>query len=197
MPLYTWRVRRNALFVAGLVAVAAAVAIGVAVVGGRGGDSEPVATTTVRQADAPATSTAPRAVPVTEEARVVAGQFILWAVSTTATRTDLARSWNLVHPELKAECACSRREWLTGNIPIQPYPVKDLETATFAIDESFEDRVVLQVALLPRDGAEVRGQIFYIGLKAVGSGAGKRWLVDYWAPRQGPDQGVNVAPEVG
>jgi hypothetical protein len=186
-------VARNALFVSGLVLLAGIVAFTVARLGGS--DPEPVAQTPTATATTPRTQTAERVVPVARAARVAAGQFILWAVSTKATQKDLARSWELVHPELKQECGCTRQQWLTGNIPVQPYPVADLETATFAVDESVEGRVVLQVALLPRDGAGVRGQIFYIGLKAMGEGSDKRWLVNYWAPRQGDEQGVNIAPD--
>jgi hypothetical protein len=39
------------------------------------------------------------------------------------------------------------------------------------------------VALIPKDGANVRPQTFYIGLKAKQQGGKKRWLVNYWAPR--------------
>jgi hypothetical protein len=185
-------VARNALFVAGLVLVAGVVAFGVARLGSSDSEPSTQTRTATQTASVPRTETAELAVPVPEAARVVAGRFILWAVSTKATRADLARSWELLHPELKADCACTRQEWLTGNIPVQPYPVADVETGTFAVDESFDDRIVLEVALLPRAGAGVPSQIFYIGLKAVGEGAKKRWLVDYWAPRQSGEQGVNI-----
>jgi hypothetical protein len=188
-------VARNALFVSALVLIAGAVAFGVARLGSS--DSEPSAQRSTATATTPRTQTAERAVPVAPAARVAAGQFILWAVSTNAKRADLARSWRLLHPELKADCSCTRSEWLTGNIPIQPYPVDEVETATFAVDESFENRVVLLVALLPRQGASVPSQLFYIGLKAVQQGAQKRWLVNYWAPRQSGDQGVNISPDSG
>jgi hypothetical protein len=183
-------VARNVLFVSGLVLIAGVVAFGIARLGGS--DTEPSTQTPTQTSSVPRTETAERAVPVPPAARVVAGQFILWAVSTKATRADLAKSWELLHPELKAECACTRQEWLTGNIPVQPYPVADVETGTFAVEESFENRVVLLVALLPRQGAGVPSQIFYIGLKAVGQDSKKRWLVDYWAPRQSGEQGVNI-----
>jgi hypothetical protein len=128
----------------------------------------------------PASEEQGNAVPVSPDARRVAGQFILWAVSTNRNEKDLAKAWNILHPTLKQECACSRREWLTGNIPIQPYPIDELDSASFSIDESFEKRVVLQVALLPKEGSDIESQIFYIGLKKNQQG---RWLVDYWAPR--------------
>ena len=133
-------------------------------------------------AAAPSAEDVGKAVPVSAEARKVAGQFILWAVDTGRTEANLAKAWNILHPALKEECGCTRTEWVQGNIPIQPYPIAELDTASFAVDESFEKRVVLQVALLPRDGSDVESQIFYIGLKKMGAGQG-RWLVDYWAPR--------------
>jgi hypothetical protein len=37
------------------------------------------------------------------------------------------------------------------------------------------------VALVPKEGAEVKPQIFFIGLKKVKG----KWMVNYWAPRAG------------
>jgi hypothetical protein len=121
-------------------------------------------------------------VPVSPDARKVAGEFILWAVDTGRSEANLAKAWNIIHPTMKEECGCTKQEWMSGNIPIQPYPIAELDTASFAVDESFEKRVVLQVALLPKNGSGVESQIFYIGLKREGAGQG-RWLVDYWAPK--------------
>jgi hypothetical protein len=118
-------------------------------------------------------------VPLPAAARRAAGEFIL----TTVTRENLAKGWTLVHPELKADCGCTREEWLRGNIPIQPYPGDALEDASFSIEESYENEAVLQVALLPKEGSKMEGEIFWLGLKAVGSGAARKWLVYYWAPR--------------
>jgi hypothetical protein len=115
---------------------------------------------------------------VPREARVVAGQFILAA----AGREDLKKAWRLTHPTLKAQCACTYKEWLTGNIPVQYYPVQNLDLATFAVEEVTANTVVLHVALLPEEGSKVKPQSFFIGLKANGTGKKKQWLVDYWAP---------------
>jgi hypothetical protein len=170
---------RRVSWVAAFIFVAGVIAFTIAWFG----DSSPTLDDT-RESAAPSATPAEqdpgKAVPVSPDARRVAGQFILWAVSTNRSSIDLAKAWNIVHPTLKEECACTRREWLTGNIPIQPYPIDELDKASFAIDESFENRVVLQVALLPKEGSETESQIFYIGLK---KGAQGRWLVDYWAPR--------------
>jgi len=106
-------------------------------------------------------------------ARKVAGEFILTAVA----RRNLSRSYAITHPELRQ--GLSRAEWEQGNIPVQFYPADAIDTATFKIDESTPDEAVLEVALVPKKGAQVKPQIFFIGLKKVGG----KWLVYYWAPR--------------
>src|SRR5512132_360377 len=115
-------------------------------------------------------------------ARKVAGRFILTAV----TRQHLAESYALTHPELRQ--GMSLKEWLTGNIPVQYYPADAIDTATFKIDESHPTDAVLEVALVPKNGAGVKPQIFFIGLKKVKG----KWLVNYWAPRS-----TIVAPSTG
>jgi hypothetical protein len=115
-------------------------------------------------------------VPLDAEARRVAGRFILTAVA----REDLGESYALTHPELRQ--GLSKREWLSGDIPVVYYPAAAIETATFKVDESYPDEAILQVALLPKASAKVKPQIFYIGLKKTGT----RWQVNYWVPRAAP-----------
>ena len=146
-----------------------------------GGDGESAAQPTAEELPIedfnPATTEAvPEPVPA--EARRAAGEFILAA----AGRENLAKAWTLSHPELKKQCGCTYKQWLTGNIPVQYYPTGNLEGATFGVDESTARRVVLEVLLSPKEGEEVEPQPFFIGLKAVGKGAKLKWLVDYWAP---------------
>ena len=146
---------------------------------GDDGEAAPQTTTTTPPIEDfnPATTEAVPG-PVAPEARQAAGEFILAA----AGREDLAKAWTLTHPELKAQCGCTYKEWLTGNIPVQFYPTGNLDGATFGVDESTARRVVLEVLLSPKEGEEVDPQAFFIGLKAVGKGAKLKWLVDYWAP---------------
>ena len=80
----------------------------------------------------------------------------------------------------------SKREWLTGNIPVVYYPAKQIETATFKVDESYPGEAILEVALLPKDAAKVKPQVFFIGLKKVGKGTAAHWQVNYWVPRAAP-----------
>jgi hypothetical protein len=112
-------------------------------------------------------------------ARVAAGEFILAAVG----REDLKKAWRLSHPELRDQCACTYKEWLTGFIPVQPYPVGNLDVAAFDVEEASANHAILLVALIPKEGEDIKPQTFYIGLKARNQGDKKRWLVNYWAPR--------------
>ena len=123
-----------------------------------------------------------QSVVIDPEARKVAGEFILTAVA----RKNLARSYELTHPDLRQ--GLSLKEWETGNIPVQFYPADAIDNATFKIDESHATDAVLEVALIPKAGETIKPQIFYIGLKKVGG----HWLVDYWAPR-----GSAAVPNVG
>lgn len=125
-------------------------------------------------AAAVADTTPKKTVPLDPKVRLTAGRFILSAV----TREDLAEGWTLMHPEFKAACACTRGEWMTGNIPVVPYPSRALDDASFAVTESYANEVVLQVALLPKEGAGVDGQVFWLGMKKDDG----RWLVTEWSP---------------
>jgi hypothetical protein len=121
------------------------------------------------------------------KARVVAGQFILWAVQRDVPeaklRKNLAKAWPLIAPESELrDCGghtCTQKEWLSGEIPVQPYPSAALDKASFSIDESYKDEAVLQVALLPKSGSGVAGQIFWIDLVKRNG----KWLVNEWSPR--------------
>jgi hypothetical protein len=114
--------------------------------------------------------------PLASAARKAAGEFILTAVA----RRNLGRSWELTHPTLRE--GFTRAQWLTGDIPIVPYPVSRTEPSPMSVEESHENSAVMRVALAPEKGSEVKSQIFWIGVRAVGKGADRRWLVDYWAP---------------
>jgi hypothetical protein len=120
--------------------------------------------------------------PVPAAARKVAGEFILAAVG----REDLKKAWTITHPELKRQCDCTYKQWLTGNIPIVYFKTAGLQGASFDVEESEPRHVVLTVGLVPPSGAVEGAQAFYIGLKAVGKGKSLHWLVDYWAPAGAP-----------
>ena len=127
-------------------------------------------------------------VPLDPKARSVAGKFVVTAV----TRQDLKTAWGLTHPELKA--GFSYKQWLTGNIPVVFYPAKSIAGASFKVEESHPNEVVLDLLILPRKGAVEGPQTFFIGLKAVGKGKAKRWLVYTFIPHGGRS---TARPDVG
>ena len=179
---------RRVSWIAGLVFIAGVVAFSTAYFGKD--DAAEEAAPVANRARPQQENTGPT-VPVPTAARRVAGEFILTAVQRDVPRAQLrenmAKAWKITAPgSLVRYCGdhlCTYKEWLTGEISVVPYPSDALDKASFSIEESHPDSVYLEVALLPKNGAKVEGQIFKIGLKAVGSGQGKRWLVEYWAPR--------------
>ena len=176
---------KRVTWVAALVFVAGVVAFTIAYFGNTADSSE----TPVRVNEpAPNANAGTReTVALDRKARVVAGQFILWAVQRDVPdaqlRKNLRKAWPLIAPDSQLrDCGghtCTQKEWLSGEIPVQPYPAAALDKASFSIDESFKDEVVLQVALLPKAGSGVNGQIFWIDLVKRNG----KWLVNEWSPR--------------
>lgn len=146
-------------------------------------DSKPVAGVPedFTEFDPGPTTTPPAVSEVPKAARAAAGQFILAA----AGREDLPKAWKLSHPDLKRQCECTYKQWLTGNIPVQPFPTAGLRGVSYFVDELAPKRVVLQVLLKPAPGSDLADQAFHIGLKAVSNGKGTAWLVDLWSPISG------------
>ena len=124
----------------------------------------------------------PKTVPVPREARVVAGRF----VQTAVARQNLAEAWRISSPALKQ--GMTLKEWMTGNIPVIPYPVNELGLAPMKVDYSYAREIQLKVALLPKDGAKnAESSMFIIVLKKFGKGENARWLVDAWVPHSPPE----------
>lgn len=166
------RFNRFVPWLSGLVLAAGVVAVLVTVVGNTGRSYN--APLTNKPAVVPKVE---RSVPVPKEARLVAGKFVLTAVA----RQNLAEAWAITAPSLKRGYTLA--QWETGNIPVVPYPADAIGIAPFKVDYSYPDRILLEVALLPKKGHDIKPQDFFIGLHAYGTGRHKRWLVDYWAPR--------------
>ena len=144
-------------------------------------DPSPATNTTTygRDYELPDTTKKYTAADLPKDVRKIAGEFILAA----AGREDLAKAWTLTHPELRQQCQCTYKHWLTGDIPVQYYPPNDIDTASFDVDEITPNEIFLRVLLLPKKGSTVKPQVFDIGLKTSGKGTKKNWLVNYWAPR--------------
>jgi hypothetical protein len=120
----------------------------------------------------------PPTVAVPKGARRVAAEYIV----ATMARKNLEKSWNLTHPSLKA--GYTHKEWLTGNIPVQFYPADAVDAASFMVQYSHPNDVLLNVYIFSKD-KNVKSQPFFIELKPVGTGKAKQWKVSYVVPSSG------------
>jgi hypothetical protein len=105
----------------------------------------------------------------------VARRFVLTAVA----RKQLDVAYDLAGPQIRQ--GQTRREWRAGGIAVIPYPVDELEIAPMKVDFSTANEAQIEVALLPRAGARVKPQIFFMDLARLGG----RWFVNGWVPRGG------------
>jgi hypothetical protein len=123
---------------------------------------------------------APKEVVLTGEdrnaARIVAARFI----DTAVLRQRVDDSWEITAPTLRQ--GLTRKEWQTGNIPVQPYPAEAVEGIKYRVDWSGVDRIYLKVAIIPKETAAVGGQAYDMGLRRKGAAADHLWEVDYWVP---------------
>ena len=108
-----------------------------------------------------------------DEAMATSREFIRTAV----LRTDLGRAWELSAPALKL--GFTRQRWLTGTIPVTPFPERAFGRASFQVVRSREHYILLVVYVISKDEALVRSQDFMLELVPVR----RHWLVSYWAPR--------------
>ena len=154
--------------------VVAVVAVGAAIAGGiiwsNTGHSTATPLTNIPADDR---SKVPPTVKLTPSATRVARQFIRTAVA----RKNLPAAYNLVTEEIRQ--GQSLKSWNTGNIAVIPYPVDAVKYAPMKIDFSYPNEAQIEVALLPKAGSDVKGQLFLMDLvKRDG-----KWLVNSWVPR--------------
>ena len=170
------RGKRFAPWVAGLVLLAGIVAAIVVFVPSK--NAAPGATD--QTANPPAQAPRPKTVPLLKETTSVAREFLKTAVA----RNDLDAAWKISGPDIRG--GLTHREWMTGNIPVVPYPLKSLAVAKFKVDWSHANEAALEVALVPKDNANIKAQVFFIRLDRVGPAGKKHWVVESWVPRSAP-----------
>jgi hypothetical protein len=117
-------------------------------------------------------------------AKAVAVEFI----RATLSRTDLAKAWDLATPEFRS--GVTKAEWLKGDLPITPFPVRDLETSGFNVVASAPGKVLLQVLLVPTANSDYIATRFDLTL--VRKGADGPWKVSYFLPYAPP--GIYAEP---
>jgi hypothetical protein len=168
------RFQRRLLVGAFVVLVAGIVAFAATRLGGDSSkDAVPAQTSPVKDV-----SKVPKQVKLDPKAQAVAKLF----VQTAVARKDLARAYRLAGPDIRQ--GQSLKEWLTGNIAVVPYPLDQLDIAPMKVDYSYPNEALVEVALLPKKGAKVKAQLFYMTLERVGNP--KHWVVNSWVPKGEP-----------
>ena len=123
-------------------------------------------------------------VPLTREARDVAGRFILTAVQ----RKNLDEAWKLAGPNVRG--GLTLKEWRTGNIPVVPFLYK-IDAAPIKVDSSTKNHALLEIALLAKN-KNVKPAYFFVDPTRIGKGKNRHWVVDGWVPAYGrPDIPAN------
>jgi hypothetical protein len=110
---------------------------------------------------------------LTPAARKVALAFAM----STLKRENLAGSWKLAAAELRGPV--TRKQWLAGELPIPPYPVRSVASSTFKVVTATPDRVLLQLLVLPPVGNK---QVVPIRYDMTLEKTGGHWLVTYLTP---------------
>ena len=173
------RLRRAAPWLGGLVLVAGVIVALVLLTGNKDAPKQATASTPVPTTSKPAAK--PKTVPLSKEAQGVAREFVRTAVA----RQDLAKAWLISGPLIRG--GLTHKEWMTGNIPVVPYPIDQLKFAPFKIDYSYADHAGIEIALLPKTGAKIKPQVFNMELRRVAGPDGtRRWLVETWVPHSAP-----------
>jgi len=121
-------------------------------------------------------SKVPPTVKLPHGATTVARRFIESAVA----RKNLGDSYSIVTEEIRQ--GQSLKSWKTGNIAVVPFPVVDVKYAPMKIDFSYPAEAMIEVALLPKAGVKIHGQLFMMDLVKRNG----KWLVNSWVPRSSP-----------
>jgi hypothetical protein len=117
---------------------------------------------------------------------VTARQFLKTAVD----RSNAVRAYQLSGPELRQGLTLKQwvHDWNDPNVGVAvvPYPLAKVKASPFRVDWATKKQVMLEVALLPKPGAGIRSQLFYMRIDKAGVGSAARWIVGYWVPRVNP-----------
>ncbi|MFL5910641.1 MAG: hypothetical protein ACJ768_08775 [Gaiellaceae bacterium] len=118
----------------------------------------------------------PKNVPFTAQKRRAVRRVLARFISTAVTRKDVASSWAIVGPSLRA--GMTRKQWATGDIPVTPYPAARHGQGTWdVVQYSYPSKVGLEVLVFPKPHS---GYSLATADVDVVRGRDDRWRVDYW-----------------
>jgi hypothetical protein len=170
------RRRRRVVALAGLLAAGAVAAVLVLTFGNPKQPKEHFDTGTVE------TLASDRQVPFTAERRRAVLAVVRKFVATAVARRNVGASYDLVAPDLRA--GMTRRAWARGDIPVSPYRPASGAVSVALVRGSYAHEVDLNIALAVRPGSGAQPLGAEIYLRATGTGARRRWLVDGFLPSQ-------------
>jgi hypothetical protein len=111
-------------------------------------------------------------------------------LATVVPRRNIGRSWDVVAPSVKA--GYTYKKWTHADaLPVNFYPVDDVKTAKYYLDEANTQDILIDVGLSAPAKFGMRPTTFQLGLVPVGKGAKAKWLVNYFMPRWTPPIPVN------
>ena len=102
-------------------------------------------------------------------------------ISTAVMRRNLDKGWAATAPALRN--GVTHKQWMTGNLPVVPYPVDNLDTVQYYLDYASTKAILVEVGVSAKASLGIRPASFQLELVPVGHG---RWAVDYWMPRWTP-----------
>jgi len=111
-------------------------------------------------------------------------------LATAVARKHLDKSWAVIAPSMRK--GYTLESWSHAKaLPVVPYPHIDIDSTAYYLDYATTREILVEIGLAGKKEAKVRPTSFQLGLSPVGTGANKRWLVDYWMPRWTPPLPTN------
>jgi len=123
----------------------------------------------------------PKTVKATAEERAAAISALSRFVRSAVIRRDLATSWPLATAHMKD--STSHADWLSGNLPVVPYPADGFRTVGFTLTYQYKGILGFDALLLPngtKAGKDAGQQVYACELHEIRGS----WLVDECYPRK-------------
>lgn len=123
----------------------------------------------------------PKTVKATAEQKAAAISALARFVRSAVIRRDLASSWPLATAHMKT--GTSHADWLSGNLPVVPYPANGFRTVGFTLTYQYEGILGFDALVLPNEtkAGQLAGQVVYACEMHDVRGS---WLVDECYPRK-------------
>jgi hypothetical protein len=98
-------------------------------------------------------------------------------VTTAVARNHPERSWAIVDPSLRQ--GLTRQQWITGNIPVVPFPAAAV--GPLRVASVVGTKAMVELVLLPRPRSHLARKTFVMELREQPSQQ-RRWVVSSWTP---------------